>query len=72
MILWNGPLGAFEYRPFDKSSMQIANIISADMDKVAQSMPGTKINFKEVNLEEAENYFKAYINETNKYLNEHS
>ena len=27
MILWNGPLGAFEYRPFDKSSMQIANII---------------------------------------------
>ena len=51
---------------------KIANIISADMDKVAQSMPGTKINFKEVNLEEAENYFKAYINETNKYLNEHS
>ena len=51
---------------------KIANIISADMDKVAQLMPGTKINFKEVNLEEAENYFKAYINETNKYLNEHS
>ena len=27
MILWNGPLGAFEYSPFDKSSIQIANTI---------------------------------------------
>jgi phosphoglycerate kinase len=27
MILWNGPLGAFEYAPFDKSSIQIANKI---------------------------------------------
>ena len=24
MILWNGPLGAFEYKPFDKSSLEIA------------------------------------------------
>ena len=27
MILWNGPLGAFEYKPFEKSSIEIANII---------------------------------------------
>ena len=27
MVLWNGPLGAFEYKPFDKSSIKIANII---------------------------------------------
>ena len=27
MILWNGPLGAFEYKPFDKSSIDIANTI---------------------------------------------
>lgn len=27
MILWNGPLGAFEHKPFDKSTMQIANTI---------------------------------------------
>ena len=27
MILWNGPLGAFEYKPFNKSSISIANII---------------------------------------------
>jgi len=27
MIIWNGPLGAFEYKPFDQSSVQIANTI---------------------------------------------
>lgn len=27
MILWNGPLGAFEYIPFNKSSIKIANTI---------------------------------------------
>ena len=26
-LLWNGPLGAFEYSPFDKSTISIANII---------------------------------------------
>ncbi len=26
-LLWNGPLGAFEYSPFDKSTVSIANII---------------------------------------------
>ena len=29
MLLWNGPLGAFEYQPFEKSSVEIANIIKA-------------------------------------------
>ena len=28
MILWNGPLGAFEYSPFSKSSLQIAGTIN--------------------------------------------
>ena len=27
MILWNGPLGVFEYKPFDKSSIEIAKTI---------------------------------------------
>ncbi len=26
-ILWNGPLGVFEYNPFDKSTISVANII---------------------------------------------
>ena len=24
MLLWNGPLGAFEYQPFDRSSIEVA------------------------------------------------
>ena len=49
---------------------KIANIISADLDLVGQLTPGTNINFKEVSLEEAENIFKAYNQDTNKYINE--
>ena len=49
---------------------KIAAVISADLDKVGQFSPGSKITFKEVSLEEAEEIFKKYTNETNKYLNE--
>ena len=48
---------------------KIAVVISADLDRVAQLFPGTKIKFKEVTLVEAENLFKDYLSETNKYLN---
>jgi len=51
---------------------KIAVVILADLDKVAQLLPGSKINFKEVNLEEAEKLFKDYKLETDKYLNEYS
>ena len=49
---------------------KIANVISADLDLVGQLTPGTNINFKEVSLEEAENIFKAYTEDTIRYLNE--
>jgi len=49
---------------------KIATVISADLDKVAQLTPGMKIQFKEVKLEEAQNIFKAYTEDTKKYLNE--
>jgi UPF0271 protein len=49
---------------------KIANVISADLDAVGQLTPGTNIHFKEVSLEEAENIFKAYNEDTKKYLNE--
>jgi biotin-dependent carboxylase-like uncharacterized protein len=49
---------------------KIGTVISADLDKVAQLTPGTKIQFKEVSLEEAQNIFKAYTEDTNRYLNE--
>ena len=49
---------------------KIAVVISADLDKVSQLTPNTKIKFEEVSLEDAENIFKNYLSETNKYLNE--
>jgi len=51
---------------------KIAVVISADLDKVAQLSPGTKIRFKEVSLAEAEKLFNQYTEETKKYLNEHN
>ena len=49
---------------------KIAVVIAADLDKVAQSIPSTDIQFKEVNLEQAEKLFKEHNEETNRYLNE--
>ena len=49
---------------------KIGVVISADLDRVGQLIPGSAINFKEVRLEEAQNIFKAYTDDTNKYLNE--
>ena len=49
---------------------KIGVVISADFDLIGQLTPGTQIKFKEVSLEEAQNIFKAYIEDTNYYLNE--
>jgi len=49
---------------------KIGVVISADLDRVGQFTPGSIINFKQVSLEEAQNIFKAYTENTNKYLNE--
>ena len=47
---------------------KIATVISADLDKLAQLPPGSKIKFKEVNLTDAETIFKLYEMETNTLL----
>jgi len=49
---------------------KIGVVIAADLDSIGQLTPGIKINFKEVSLEEAQNIFKAYTEDTNRYLNE--
>ena len=51
---------------------KIGVVISADLDRVGQLTPGSIISFKEVSLEEAQNIFKAYTEDTNKYLNENN
>jgi UPF0271 protein len=47
---------------------KIAVVITADHDKAAQLIPGSKIKFKEVNLDEAEELFKSYFNQTKNYI----
>ena len=49
---------------------KIGVVISADLDRVGQLTPGSIINFKEVSLEEAQNIFKSYTDDTNRYLDE--
>ena len=40
---------------------KIANVITADYDKLVQKVPGTIIKFKLVNLAVAENAFQDYV-----------
>ena len=47
---------------------KIAVVITADHDKAAQLTPGSKIKFKEVNLDVAERLFKTYSENTKSYL----
>jgi len=48
---------------------KIATVISADYDRLTQLTPGSKIKFKSVELEEAENLYKLYELETKNILN---
>ena len=34
MILWNGPLGAFEHKPFNHGTNEIAEIVKTDVPKL--------------------------------------
>ena len=49
---------------------KIANVISADFDKVAQLTPGSLIKFKEVSLKEAERLFQLYLLETKNIISQ--
>ena len=49
---------------------KIANVISADFDKLVQMMPGSVIKFKQVSLDEAEKLFKFYQLETDNLVNQ--
>ena len=47
MIIWNGPLGAFEYSPFNQSSVQIADTIkrySKDLKTITLAGGGDTIS----------------------------
>ena len=49
---------------------KIANVISADFDKLIQMIPGSIVKFQEVSLDEAEKLFKFYNLETKNLINQ--
>ncbi len=68
-VLWNGPLGAFEYKPFDKSSIDIANIIykyskTLQIDTIA----GGGDTIAAINLTKAQNGFNYLSNAGGAFL----
>jgi len=49
---------------------KIAVVISSDYDRLTQLTPGSKIKFKSIELDEAENLYKLYEIETKNILNQ--
>ena len=63
MILWNGPLGVFEYKPFDKSSIQIANTIKENAKILnIETIAGGGDTISAIKLAKAEEGF-SYISQ---------
>ncbi len=61
MILWNGPVGAFEYEPFDHATMQIVNTIKNNSKKLnIITLVGGGDTLSAIKMAKAENYF-TYI-----------
>ena len=62
-VLWNGPLGAFEYSPFDKSTISVANIIKDSSNNTQiNSLAGggdTLAAIKKANANNAFNYLST-------------
>ena len=59
-ILWNGPLGAFEYKPFEKSSIAIANLIKKSNMLGASTIAGGGDTVSVIKMAKAEDGF-SYI-----------
>ena len=57
-VLWNGPLGAFEFKPFDKSSIEIANTIKKYFkEKNIETLDGGGDTLSAINLARARDGF---------------
>tara|TARA_Y100000590_G_scaffold470316_1_gene663653 strand:- start:5484 stop:6686 length:1203 start_codon:yes stop_codon:yes gene_type:complete len=61
MVLWNGPLGAYEHEPFDHATNEIAKIIKIDATKLKiPSFAGGGDTIAAIKKAKAEKYF-TYI-----------
>ena len=69
MILWNGPLGAFEYSPFDESSMQISSFIKKNAKKLnISTLAGGGDTVSAIKLSKAEEGFDYMSNAGGAFL----
>ena len=69
MILWNGPLGAFEYSPFDESSMQISSFIKKNAKKLnISTLAGGGDTVSAIKLSKAEEGFDYISNAGGAFL----
>ena len=61
LILWNGPLGVFEHKPFDRGTNEIAEVIKTDVQKLKIiTFAGGSDTIAAINKAKAEKYF-TYI-----------
>ena len=68
-VLWNGPLGAFEHRPFQKSSVEIANTIKQYSKKLQiNTIAGGGDTIAVINLAEAQEGFDYLSNAGGAFL----
>ncbi len=68
-VLWNGPLGAFEYKPFDKSSIALANQIKKNYKEFnINSLAGGGDTLSAINLANAKDGFNYLSNAGGAFL----
>ena len=69
MILWNGPLGAFEYKPFDRGTIEIANAIKENAKKISmQTLAGGGDTVSAIKKAKAEDGFSYISNAGGAFL----
>ena len=68
-LLWNGPLGAFEFKPFDKGSNQVANFIQKN-SKVLNiyALAGGGDTLSAINIAKADDGFDYLSNSGGAFL----
>ena len=69
MILWNGPLGAFEYKPFNHATMEIANTIKKNSKMLnIMTLAGGGDTISAIKMAKAEDSFSYISNAGGAFL----
>ena len=59
MVIWNGPLGLISQKPFDKSSIEIADVISKSKTYSVVGGGDTTAFLREIEMDKAFNHFST-------------